>query len=297
MKYFIQYAGMISASGSDARDFINRISSNDVTALKPDKPVKTFLLSDKGRIIDLVTLFEQGGFVYIMTSFCYTEKVLNHLTKYIVTDDVELSVCSNEFVKFIVTGKDPVSDVLTEVYKNMAKENGDNFFALYNDDMLDDTTLIVCPQQFSNTIRNTLSAGEFLNCLRYEEVRILAGVPEAPNEINEDINPLECGLSEYVSFKKGCYLGQEVIARLDSQDKIPKQMLLISTSGKIERENRILNEDNEECGIISSCVATTEGNIALGFIRSIRLDFAKKYLAETKSGKEEITITKISRRK
>ena len=43
--------------------------------------------------------------------------------------------------------------------------------------------------------------------------------------MTDETNPLECGLKQYVSFTKGCYIGQEVIARLDTYDKISKHMV------------------------------------------------------------------------
>ena len=55
--------------------------------------------------------------------------------------------------------------------------------------------------------------------------RIEAGIPGPEAELNDRVNPLEAGLEEFVSFTKGCYVGQEVIARLDTYDKVQRRLV------------------------------------------------------------------------
>ncbi len=70
----------------------------------------------------------------------------------------------------------------------------------------------------------------------YETLRIEYGIPKFGKEMTNETNPLECGLEKYVSFTKGCYIGQEVIARLDTYDKISKHMV----GFKIEKRLNLL---------------------------------------------------------
>jgi folate-binding protein YgfZ len=55
--------------------------------------------------------------------------------------------------------------------------------------------------------------------------RLLLGLPVAPHELNEDHNPLEAGLTDAISFDKGCYVGQEVVARLNAYDKVSRSLV------------------------------------------------------------------------
>lgn len=61
-----------------------------------------------------------------------------------------------------------------------------------------------------------------------EPDRIVRCLPKAPNEINESYNPLELGLSKLIAWNKGCYIGQEVISRLDTYDKVSRQLCCIA---------------------------------------------------------------------
>ena len=57
--------------------------------------------------------------------------------------------------------------------------------------------------------------------------RILNCIPKAPNEINEANNPFELGLEKLISWDKGCYIGQEVISRLDTYDKVSRKLVAL----------------------------------------------------------------------
>jgi folate-binding protein YgfZ len=101
--------------------------------------------------------------------------------------------------------------------------------------------------------------------------------------MTELTNPLECGLNRYVSFTKGCYIGQEVIARLDAYDKISKHMVGIRSETEIPINGSTgdvkLLADNKECGFVtSSCISDKFGNIGLGFVKTIFLDYEKPYI-------------------
>jgi folate-binding protein YgfZ len=60
-----------------------------------------------------------------------------------------------------------------------------------------------------------------------EVARIERGVPAFGSELNEDHNPLEAGLIDSISFNKGCYVGQEVVARLNTYDKVRRRLAVL----------------------------------------------------------------------
>ena len=125
-------------------------------------------------------------------------------------------------------------------------------------------------------------------------MRIDAGIPEGENEYNDNINPMECGLDKYISFKKGCYIGQEVIARLDSQGKRPKQMVKIASENSLSSGDKIYSED-KEAGFVSSSIAHNGSNLSLGFIRSVDLDYGPEKNYFVKNGKGETIKINISK--
>jgi folate-binding protein YgfZ len=73
----------------------------------------------------------------------------------------------------------------------------------------------------------------------YSMYAVEQGIPRAPYEINEDYNPHEINLAGDVSFTKGCYIGQEVIARLDTYDKVQKRLMGIIYSKEVNTSSLI----------------------------------------------------------
>jgi folate-binding protein YgfZ len=115
----------------------------------------------------------------------------------------------------------------------------------------------------------------------YETKRILSGIPKFGNELNEQTNPLECGLENVVSFTKGCYIGQEVISRLDTYDKVSKHMIGIKfdyrLNSKLALQTKITLDD-KECGFVSSYIYSENyGSIGLALVRTPFLDYGKNY--------------------
>ena len=101
------------------------------------------------------------------------------------------------------------------------------------------------------------------------EIRIRKLVPASPNEINSQMNPLEVNLTHLVSFKKGCYVGQEVIARLDTYDKVQQRLCAFTLTALPKTlPAPILNAD-QEVGTLTSSVYCRSNHsvIGLGFLK------------------------------
>jgi len=296
-KYFVKNTGLIKASGNDLIDFLNRMSTNDLRKFPADEFRKTVLTSDKGRIIDLINILNFKEHQFILTSQGFQEKVISHLGKYIIMDDVALEDSGEKYFHIIVTGDDiPVTakeisgkDVLlNKIYKLEEDEY------MFLDDFKIESLNIICKEKSLNKFKELLKDHSLQTCEEYEFMRIDAGVPEGENEFNDNINPMECGLDKYISFKKGCYIGQEVIARLDSQGKRPKQMVKIESEKSLSSGDKIFS-DNKEAGFISSSVAHNSTIISLGFIRSVDLDYSPGKNYSVSNGKGETIKISISK--
>ncbi|HMQ69634.1 MAG TPA: hypothetical protein PKA90_11805 [Ignavibacteria bacterium] len=292
-KYFIKRTGFINASGNDLIDFINRMSTNDLRKFPENEYRKTVLTTDKGRIIDLINIFNLIENKFILTSDIYQEKVKSHLDKFIIMDDVALGIPESKYFHIVISGDVfsiseklfGIKSELNKIYK--LNENG----FLYQDEFKINTINIVCKEESITGYRELLKDMTEQTCQEYEFNRIEAGIPEGENEFNDNVNPMECGLEKYISFNKGCYIGQEVIARLDSQGKLPKRMIRIDSEQAFRRNDKIfLTEDNKEAGFVSSAVTYDKKNTGLGFIRSVNLDIEKEYFLEGSDPENKVKI-------
>lgn len=296
-KYFFKNTGVIIAGGKDLTDFLNRMSTNDLRNFRDGEYKKTVLTTDKGKIVDLIGIINLSNLKILITSFDNQERVISHLNKYIIADDVTLEKPADEYLEMIVFTDNPEavsSEILkTEITKNTAAETEDKEY-IFTDDFRLTVLNILIKKKDKDRLREKFKNYTELSIPDYEKIRIDAGIPEGRNELNEQINPLECGLGEYISYKKGCYIGQEVIARLDSQGKIPKVMVRINSDSRIEANSIISYEHEKEAGFISSVAQTDIDYHALGFIRNTELDFSKEYFTTFNNKKTKLKIFKIN---
>jgi folate-binding protein YgfZ len=99
--------------------------------------------------------------------------------------------------------------------------------------------------------------------------RVAAAVPWPPNEVGERRHPLECRLRSLISFTKGCYIGQEVIARLDAYRKV--QMALTRFEGMLDPGESapvtLQTSGGAEAGVVTSIAIGATRIHSLGFLR------------------------------
>ena len=137
----------------------------------------------------------------------------------------------------------------------------------------------------SLTDEGAVTAGENM----VEGVRIERGIPAFGKELTEDYNPHEANLVHHVSFSKGCYIGQEVIARLQTYKKVSKYLVGLRWEGEGLEAGSFLGHDGRRVGIATSVARLphTGTNVGLGYVRKEFVVDGKTVIDE--AGKE-ITI-------
>lgn len=298
--------------GADRLDLINRLSTNEVKSLGKFHWIKTVLTSDKGRFIDLLRLYNFGDFVFAACSINNAANVLSHLDKYTIMDDFTPANMSRThetilfygenvqgFFKKIsgldITGLAENDFLITTEHDAIIANNDDAFGGLLFIYSMNDkeywNSLI-----FSSGNIKEFSLSEITDDV-YEVKRIELSIPKFGNEISELTNPLECGLNKYVSFTKGCYIGQEVIARLDAYDKISKHIVgfkLDNNRSILIKEQYKITKDGKECGFVTSAAQSeTFGSIGMGFVKTIFLDYDKKYKIKYNESELECSLVKL----
>lgn len=123
--------------------------------------------------------------------------------------------------------------------------------------------------------------------------RIRSGFPSLPEEINDDTNPFELGLAAWVSLNKGCYVGQETLAKLATYDGVKQQLRHwrwqpnpAAPAPMPEHGASITTADGQRAGAISSCLVTAAGAEGLALVRRVALD-----QPELLAGAAQLTIS------
>jgi folate-binding protein YgfZ len=290
--------GRVAANGKDAIDLLHRMSTNDLLPLidKPGTGAQTVLTTEKGRIIDLVTVLSHGTSALLITSGEKEEAVIEWLDKYVIMEDANFAKKSDEISQFLIFGPKamefleslisprshmgPISLMNLENFHFQEFEiTGEKIILQKTHRIIESGWAIFTSKANSEALLALLQSkseefgGTVIGDDTYNLLRIEAGIPLAPSELNEKHNPLETTLVQAVSWTKGCYIGQEVIARLDTYDKVQRHLMGVEIGKTFHNGSLpipITNTDGEQIGEITSLEfsPSLEKNIGLGFIKT-----------------------------
>lgn len=279
---------VVKLTGKDTLDFLHRVSTNDVKDLKPFYKHPTLFLNEKGRFIDRTVLLNLDSH-FILIGENDSGRLNNWLTKYIIMEEIQTADLSKQNVIFDLIGPQSESYltlILGDEIKSLNGENilnpsvdGFNFFlfSMHEPNGLKYYRILISSDQAPNFFDYLLENKSVFDVTpvgssAYDIFRVESGIPAYPNEINDQFNPHENSLISEVNFKKGCYIGQEVIARLDTYDKVSRVMTGFVFDQPFESSlpASIFDVSGEEIGLVTSVV----GSIQIG--KKIGLGFLKK---------------------
>jgi folate-binding protein YgfZ len=212
---------IVSLVGPESLDLLQRISTNDVSKLNAGGTIQTVLTNDKGRIVEVISVLDQtGSGLLVVGQAKDSSAVRQWIEKFIIMEDITVVELSDEFVHFMLYDAMSITG------------NATRRPAPYTGRFIEETlasvqlTHVLVPKASSGEVMQWLSDADFVQCAHqdYEEYRVMNGIPGFPQELSSSYNPLEAGLQPLVSFTKGCYVGQEVVARLDTYKKVQRQL-------------------------------------------------------------------------
>jgi folate-binding protein YgfZ len=282
--------GCIQVSNSDRLTFLHNQSTNEFNSLKPGEGCDTVFVTSTARTIDLATGYVMDDAVLVVVSPNRKDYLLTWLDRYIFFGDkVTLTDVTDQTALFSLIGPDSAA-LLTQLgitVNSEAPYASHSLMQLAGQSIrlavgsglgLDGYTLIMEVQQAAAVWHALVQAGAVpLGESGWQQLRIEQGRPQPDQELTEDYNPLEAGLWQAVSFNKGCYIGQETIARLDTYKGVKQQLWGIRLQGKPELGSTITQGD-EKIGVLTSLTETDKGTIGLAYIR-------------TKAGGAGLTVT------
>ena len=271
-------SGILLLTGEDARDLLNRLSTNLVDPETPAGEVTvTVLTSDRGRIVDLVYVIHCGDHQVLLTSPGQQQNVMDFLDKYTIMEELEVEDITEQTTLLRLTGPD-AADL-------MARVSDDGILVVDPPADPDDTgcppTLYLLaddPEDAARIAADLESAGAVsISTATAEALRIAQARPAHGSEMSDTYNPLEAGLIGAIDFHKGCYIGQEVIARLDTYHKVQKYLVSLefdadqSQAGDLAG-SRLVDGNGAAMGLVTSAtvVPSPDGArvIGLGYVRT-----------------------------
>jgi folate-binding protein YgfZ len=266
------HRGKLDASGPDAAPFLQGQLTNDVEALAPGEGCYTALLDRKGHMqADLRVLRLAPDRLWLDVESAGAEAVRRHLSLYRVGREVEMSEVGADWAILSVIG--PAAGVITRAERlspehahREVEVGGARCRAVATDLGVD----LVCAAADSATARAGLfeaGAAEVSEDAA-EILRVESGRPRFGHEMTTATIPQEAGIDDRaVSYTKGCYIGQETIARLHYKGKPNRHLRGLRLSDPARDGDPIKLADREVGRVGTAVVSPALGPIGLAVIR------------------------------
>ena len=299
-----QNAGYLCIRGADRRTFLQRQSTNDLNLLAPDRLLATVLTSPSARILDVFMLYEEGPDTVAALSLPgQAARTFQYLkSRIFFMDKVTLEDASAAFAQFDLIGPQAPSVLQGLGLTQVLVENQLLQTALAGIPVtlfqLDGFgyRLVSDSRDVAGVLSTLAGAGvEQLSNESYEVLRVEAGLPAANAELTEDYTPLETGLDRAVSDSKGCYTGQEVIARQLTYDKVTQRLVGLRLNAPASPGERLLSpSEGRSAGKVTSAVTSPRfGPIALGVVRRPYDVPGTRLALSSNPGAPEATVTPL----
>jgi folate-binding protein YgfZ len=259
--------------------------SNDLRDLKTFDGQYAALLTQQGKVVaDVRVLCAMNSFYVDFWEFL-KEKVVGHLDRYLIADEVEIADRSDDYATVSLQG--PQSETLLRalvgevdlprqpaghVMGNVAGAAVCVVAASHTDETGFD---LILPKADMTGIARRLDecggpfSARWVGVAAQEILRIEAGIPLYGLDFSEDHLMLEVGLEHAVSFNKGCYLGQEVVERIRSRGHVNKKLCGLLIEGEAAaRHGDAIKVESKDIGRITSSVVSPRLRrpIALGYV-------------------------------
>ena len=272
--------GRIQISDSDRLRFLHNQTTNNFNILKPGQGCDTIFVTSTARTIDLATAYATEDTVLLLVSPSRRRQLIELLDRYIFPmDRVELTDLTDTTVTFSLLG--PESTKLLEKMGVSELENQP-----YASHQLIDLagievrvavgsglatpgyTLIVSASDAANLWQELVKIGAVpMGDRIWEQLRIEQGRPAVDFELTDDYNPLEARLLHTITYDKGCYIGQETIARLNTYKGVKQQLWGVQLSGYVA-PGSVVTIGEEKVGKLTSLTETESGFFGLAYIRT-----------------------------
>ena len=263
--------------GADHLDFLHRMTSNDFHNLQIGHGLEAVFIEQRARILDLATCYRGPDATALILSPDSRTAIPTWLDRFIFAEALELVDQTDETAMFELVGPQAAQLVARVLDTDLATFQDHQ---LLDPQVADGLWLTRTfgpglrtfgpPPAIEDLWQRFVAAGARpIGSETWEILRTEQGLPLLGRELTQDYNPWEAGLGRAIHLDKGCYIGQEVIARLDTYDKVKQHLVGLRLSvAELPPTGQPLRDGTRAVGRITSAVhSPTLGPIALAYVR------------------------------
>jgi folate-binding protein YgfZ len=252
--FYEQKRGLIAVRGKEAVQFLNGLVTNDVGKLEENGQMLAAFPNAQGRLLATVRVLRRGDKFLFETEAETREKVFSNLFRFTFAGDFFVEDLSDNYRYFeILNFKSQISNSdFIEFESNFSRN-------------------VFIPNDAAEDFTNELKIGnavEIPDELR-EVLRIENGIPKYGVDAGETTIVPELGIDDLISYQKGCYIGQEIIARIHFRGHVAKQLTGLILETEAQPDDELKSLDGRNAGKITSVTFSPklEKFIALAFVR------------------------------
>lgn len=278
---------VLEIRGKDRCKVLNNVATQDLRSLAQGQSVETFITETKGRSLGHGMAVGLSDRLWFLTVPDQGTRLFSHLDRFIIMEDAVVKDLSESYVIWLATGpSDFPSGLGVPPAKNQSVEYQQDdqvVVACWAPWIAEDSILLFVPKMIEANLaaqyKESLVESDLLERSAWEALRIAQFWPWYGRDFDERNLPQEVDRNEQaISFNKGCYLGQETIARLDALGQVQKKLVrvrLITDREPSLDDSRLLALDNAELevGQLKS-VARDEHGTVVGIAMVKRSHFA-----------------------
>ena len=255
--YYQQKRGLIEISGKEAVQFLNGLITNDIAKLEDGAQMSAAFPNVQGRLLALVRVLRKGDRFLFETEEATHEKVFQNLFRFTFAGDFFVEDLSENYDYF-------------EVQSSKFEAQSSDFIVFESNRGKDYFVLKDRAENFVNEL-NAQTAIKISDKL-HEVLRIENGIPKYGVDMDETTVVLETGLDEAVNFNKGCYIGQEIIARIHFRGHVAKRLsglIFDDENADVKPNDEIKSLEGKNAGKITSVIYSPKlgKKIALAYVR------------------------------
>ena len=276
--------GRIEVAGSEAVQFLNGLISNDVKALAENAWMRAAFPNAQGRLIAEARVLRLAGDRFLFDTEAPThERVLKTLERFTLAGDFHVADLTNETAHLSVQGAHAAQALRQTLGEEAVRvEHHRTLTTKWDDGTLHLIRATHTAEKGFDLFVDAKGAASLWDALMQagaravgfdalEILRIEAGIARYTVDMDETNVVLEAVPDEAVSFTKGCYIGQEIIARIHWRGHVAKKLsgLVFEEQGEAKRDDKIRTPDGKEIGRLTSVTNSPRLNhqIALGYIK------------------------------
>lgn len=306
------HRGCLKITGSERVNFLNGIVTNDVAKLPLGSGCYALMLNQKGRIVADMVVYSFEDYFLIDLEPSLGGKAKESMERYIISEDVQVEDVSEDFGRISVQGPEArrLLGKLTaaelkgdaEFSSQMVNAFGGSVVCRVSRTGEDGYDLLCKPGSLPAIWEGAVTlAKEFggrpfgfeaLNSLRIE-----AGIPWYGIDMDEGIIALEVPLEKKaISYSKGCYAGQEVVARVTYQGRVNKRLVgMTLESDRLANRGDKVKAQGREVGLVTSCAIShsVKRALALGYVHRDYVDPGSRLTVVTSTGDVEAAVVSL----